>query len=115
MTPLATEIYKQLRTTLRTKSSITYGELAKLVSKKHPTHHRSPKLHAALGEVTAACREHELPALTAMVWSASTNQPSDGYYDVAHPRARTDESRHAAWEREHAAVIREAVKFPATL
>jgi hypothetical protein len=115
MTPLATEIYKQLRATLRTKTSITYGELAKLVSKKQPTHHRSPKLHAALTEVTQACRAHDLPAVTAMVWSATTNQPSAGYYEAAHPRSRTDESRHAAWEREHAAVIRDAVQYPATL
>lgn len=111
MSPLATAIYKHLRKTLRTKSSTTYGELAEAVG----THHRSPGLHAALTEVTAACRAHQLPALPAIVWSAQTKAPSSGYYAAAHPRARTDAARHAAWEREHAAVVRRAVNFPPTL
>ncbi len=115
MTPLATEIYKQLRATLRTRHSITYGELAERVSRKQPTHHRSAKLRAALTEVTAACRAHDLPALPAIVWSAATHRPSSGYYAAAHPRARTDDSRKAAWEREHAAVVRSADNYPAAL
>ena len=115
MSPLASEIYKQLRRTLQSKNSITYGELAEAVSRKQATHHRSPAFHAGLTEVTVACREHELPCLPAIVWSSTTKRPSDGYYKIAHPRARTDESKHAAWEREHAAVVRDAAKFPATL
>jgi hypothetical protein len=115
MSPLATAIYKQLRRTLTSKNSITYGELAEAVSKTHETHHRSPKFHAALTEVTVACREHELPCLPAIVWSSTAKRPSEGYYKAAHPRARTDESKNAAWEREHAAVIRDAAKFPPSL
>ena len=115
MTSLASEIYKQLRKTLTSKNSITYKELAELVSKKQPTHQRSPHFHAALTEVTKACRDHELPCLPAIVWSATSKRPSDGYYKAAHPRARTEESRHAAWEKEHAAVVRDAAKFPIAL
>lgn len=111
MSPLASTIYKHLRRTLRTKSSLTYGELARAVG----THHRSPAFHAALTEVTSACRAHHLPALPAMVWSARARAPSTGYYAAAHPRARTEAARHAAWEREHAAVIRVATTFPAAL
>jgi hypothetical protein len=113
MTPLAHEIYRQLLRHLRSgKSSITYGELAAAVSKKHPTHHRSPALHSALGEVTSACRAQGLPCLPAIVWSSGGDRPSAGYYKVAHPRARTEKSQLAAWEREHAEVIRDAAKFP---
>ena len=115
MSPLATEIYKQLRRTLQSKSSITYRELAERVSRKHVTHHRSPAFHTALTEVTVACREHELPCLPAIVWSSSAKRPSAGYYKAAHPRLRTEEGRYAAWEREHAAVIRESASFPVTL
>ena len=115
MSPLASEIYKQLRRTLHSKSSITYGELARAVSRKQPTHHRSPSFHAALSEVTEACRARELPCIAAIVWSSSSNCPSDGYYKAAHPRARTEESKKAAWEKEHAAVVREAASFPAAL
>ena len=111
MSPLATAIYKQLRKTLRTKSSTTYRELAQAVE----THHRSPTFHAALTEVTNACRAHDLPALPAIVWSAQTQAPSAGYYAAAHPRARTDAAQHAAWEREHAAVVRNAATFPRVL
>jgi hypothetical protein len=115
MTALATEIYKALRRTIQTKHSITYGELAELVSKKHPTHQRSRSFHAALTELTATCRETGVPCIAAVVWSASTGRPSAGYYKAAHPRARTDESKRSAWEREHAAVVWNAAKFPAAL
>jgi hypothetical protein len=115
MTPLATEIYRALRRTIQTKHSITYKELVELVSKKLPTHPRSPAFYAALTEVTAKCRETGVPCIAAVVWSSSTKRPSEGYYKVAHPRARTDESKRAAWEREHAAVVSNADKFPAAL
>jgi hypothetical protein len=116
MSPLAHEIYRQLLRHLRTgNASITYGELAAAVSKKHPTHHRSQSFHAALGEVTTACRTAKLPCLPAIVWRAAGQRPSGGYYKAAHPRARTEQSRLAAWEREHADVVREAAKFPASL
>lgn len=116
MSPLATEIYKQLRRRVRTvQPAITYGALAELVGKRHPTHRRSRTFHAALGEVARACRAHALPCLPAIVWSATHHRPSAGYFEVAHPRARTDAARRTAWEREHAAVIRDAARYPVTL
>jgi hypothetical protein len=115
MTPLALEIYKQLVRRVRTQHpSITYVELAELASKKIPTHQRSSKLHAALSEVTLACRAHGLPCLPAIVWKKGTTRPSEGYFKVAHPKARTEEGRRAAWEDEHTRVLKEAAKYPAT-
>lgn len=112
MSPLANRIYKQLVTQVRrNKLSITYGELASAVE----VHPRSPKLHAALGEVSNACRHHQLPCLPAVVWRSDSKRPSEGYYKVAHPRAHTDEARLAAWEREHARVLKEIEQFPSKL
>lgn len=112
MSPLAHRIYRQLVTRVRrNKASITYGELAKAID----VHPRSPRLHAALGEVTNACRHEQLPCLPAIVWRADRKRPSDGYYKVAHPRAHTAGARIAAWEREHARVLREIAQFPTKL
>lgn len=112
MSPLATRIYKHLVTSLRrNKHSITYGELATAVD----VHHRSPQLHAALGEVSNACRHHQLPCIPAIVWRAGASRPSAGYYKVAHPRAQTDEAKLAAWEREHARVVSASEAFPTKL
>ena len=116
MTPLAHEIYRQLLRHIRAnKHSITYAELAAAVSKKYPTHQRSPTFHGALGEVTAACRAAKLPCLPAIVWSAAAHRPSSGYYAFAPPRARTEKSQLAAREREPANVVRDATRFPPTL
>jgi hypothetical protein len=90
---------------------LTYGQLAAAVE----VHQRSPALHAALGEVTNACRHAHLPCLPALVCRADSKRPSDGYYKVAHPRAHTDEARISAWEREHAKVLEAAATFPAKL
>ena len=112
MSPLASRVYKQLVAHLRRKkSSLTYGELAAAVE----VHHRSPQLHVALGEVTNACRHNSLPCIAAMVWRSDIKRPSDGYYKVAHPRRQTDETRIAAWEREHAKVVNAAERFPSKL
>lgn len=116
MSPLATEIYKHLVRCLRAQQlSITYQDLAAEVSKKIPTHQRSPAFHAALNEVTTACRDAQLPLLPAIVWRAGSKRPSDGYFKVAHPRARTDAARLGAWEREHERVVAAAAQFPARL
>lgn len=112
MSPLANSIYAVLRRRLHAPSkSITYKELAAAVS----SHPRSSKLHAALTEVTEACLSAKLPALPAIVWSATKSRPSSGYYEAAHPRARTDEGKLAAWEAEHERVLRFVAKFPARL
>ena len=113
---LAKEIYRRLVRHVRAgNDSITYGELATLVSAKHPTHPRSSRLHAALGEVTTACRLRDLPILPAIVWRADAHHPSDGYYAVAHPRARSWKSQLAAWQVEHERVLRDRRRFPGAL
>ena len=95
--------------------SFTYRELAAKVSVAIPAHQRNPSFHAALGEVTTACRAAGLPCLPAIVWLGGRRRPSTGYYSVAHPRARTGSARASAWEREHAEVVRDATKFPGRL
>ncbi len=116
LTALARETYRQLVRRLRARhGSITYGELAAVVSHKIPIHPRSSKLHLALGEVTEACRSRELPLLPAMVWRNDTKRPSDGYFRAAHPRSRSYKAQLAAWEHEHARVLRDREKFPASL
>jgi hypothetical protein len=113
MTSLADQIYRQLLRQARKGSSVTYAELAARV--RPAVHPRSPAFHAALGEVSLACRHEQLPCLPAIVWRAHANRPSDGYYKVAHPRAHTEQARIAAWEREHDRVLREVEQFPARL
>ena len=113
MSPLATKIYKHLRKrVIAGTASITYRELATAAGDLHP---RSTTFHAALGEITNACRHAQLPCLPAIVWRADTRRPSTGYYKVAHPRAHTDISRVSAWEREHARVVGGAARFPPSL
>jgi hypothetical protein len=94
---------------------MTYAELARALDYRFSTHPRSRRLSAALSEVTRACRARGLPCLPAIVWRAGVRRPSAGYYRVAHPRAKTEATRVAAWEREHARVLREAARFPARL
>ena len=116
MSPLASAIYKQLRKRLRTNEpDVTYAELAQGLDYRHATHPRSSKLHAALTEVTEACKRAGLPCLPAIVCRADSHRPSTGYYAIAHPRAETPGAQLAAWEREHARVLREADKFPTSL
>jgi hypothetical protein len=116
MTPLAHEIYRQLLRRLRANApSITYAELAAAVAKKQPAHHRSPSFHAALGEVTTACKAAGLPSIAAMVWRSSGSRPGSGYYLIAHPRAKTESAQLSAWEREYAAVVASATTFPPAL
>lgn len=116
MSPLAQQIYKQLRRRVRSKRpSITYAELADSLDYRFSTHPRSRRLFAALTEVSVACREHDLPCLPAIVWRARARRPSPGYYKVAHPRAHTEAARLAAWQREHALVVRDATRFPTSL
>ena len=115
MTPLAQRIYQQLlRRAHSATPSITYAELASALG-RHAVHPRSPRLHAALGEVTNACRHEGLPCLPALVWRADRRRPSDGYYKAAHPRAHTEAARISAWEREHAKVLAKIDRYPPRL
>jgi hypothetical protein len=117
LSPLANAIYKHLvRTARRVASSpepggLTYAELATAVG----SHQRSAKLHAALTELTRACRRAHLPCLPAIVWRSGSGRPGDGYYAIAHPRALTDEARRNAWRREHARVCAEVASYPKSL
>jgi hypothetical protein len=116
MTPLAKQIYKQLLRRIRAnKRSITYGELAHAISARKPIHHRSRTFHAALGEISEACRANGVPCLPAIVWRNDSQRPGDAYYRYAHPRSRTEAARTAAWKREHDAVVRDPTQFPAEL
>jgi hypothetical protein len=97
---------------------VTYRELADAIGRAAPalaTHPRSARLHAALGEVTRACQASRLPCLTALVVRADSRRPSGGYYATAHPRARSDRGRIAAWERELVRVIAALHCFPEVL
>jgi hypothetical protein len=117
ITPIARQIYRHLvKIVRRGTASITYRDLAAAVSSEKLTvHQRSPKLHSALTEVTIACRARELPAVTAIVWKAGAHRPSDGYYEIAHPRARSWAGKLEAWREEHARVLRQAQDLPAAL
>ena len=116
VTPLAKHIYRHLvRAIRRGTASLTYAELTAAIADKFELHPRSTKLFGALTEVTVACRERELPAVTAIVWKSGVKRPSDGYYKIAYPRVRSFESQLAAWRDEHARVLREADKLPSAL
>ena len=116
LSPLANEIYKLLIRRLRAgKPSMTYIELAQALSAKIPTHQRSPKLHAALGEISVACRSGGLPCAPAIVWRQDTRRPGAAYFRYAHPRSRTDATRISAWETEHSRVLAETSRFPNAL
>lgn len=147
MSPLATEIYKQLRQHVRAQQAaippgdappqeqsppgphsdapprarpptLTYKELAAAVGRANPAlaaHPRSGSFHAALGEVSAACRAARLPCLPALVCRRDTRRPSAGYYKAAHPLVRSDDGREKAWRRELARVLAELASFPEVL
>jgi hypothetical protein len=147
MSPLAIEIYKQLRqhvhaqhaaippgatppadappgasprmrASIADASTLTYKELVDAVGRANPslaTHPRNASFHAALGEVSAACRAAGLPCLPAIVCRRDTRRPSAGYYKAAHPLVRSDDGREKAWRREHARVLAEIARFPEVL
>jgi len=109
MSPLARTIYRYLVKRLRAgKTSLTYGELSAAVD----THRRSARLHAALGEITAACRNHGLPCLPSIVWRSDTKMPGPAYFVHAHTKLRNGDAKREAWEKEHAAVVRNPDAFP---
>jgi hypothetical protein len=116
LSPLAAAIYKALVRRLHgSYPTLTYGELVEMLGPRHPTHLRSPVFYAALGEVSLACRARGLPCLPALVHGASSRRPGPGYYKVAHPRARTETARLAAWEAEMAAVVVAEERYPPRL
>jgi hypothetical protein len=104
---LARAIYRILlgavRAGARGSTSITYGELAAALRAGGFTsmYPRNQQMHAALTEVTEACHARRVPILPAIVWRRDTARPGDTYFIVAHPAARTPESKLRAWKREH--------------
>jgi hypothetical protein len=109
MSPLATSIYKHLVRRLRGGArSLSYAELARTVR----THHRSATLHAALGEVIAACRARHLPCLPAIVWRADRKMPGAAYFAHAHTRLRSADACREAWQAEYAAVLAHRTRYP---
>ncbi len=112
LSPLAVAVQKVLIRRLRSRSpALTYGELVEALAPKHPTHRRSPALHAALGEVSAACRARGVPCLPALVHRADSGRPGPAYYRTAHPRVRSDAARIAAWEAEMVAVLAASERY----
>jgi hypothetical protein len=84
---------------------MTYSELVKTLRPLNASHRDltrdDPRLFEALGEVGAACRDHGLPTLTALVVRSADRAPGAGYYHMFHPEAGNDPSRRReAWERE---------------
>jgi hypothetical protein len=116
VTPLARYIYRQLvRLVRKGTNSLSYVELTEAIADKFTLHPRSTKLFGALTEVTQACRQRELPAVTAIVWKSGAKRPSDGFYKIAYPRLRSFEAQVEAWREEHARVISEAENLPVSL
>jgi hypothetical protein len=109
MSPLASSIYKHLVRRLRGGAkSLSYRELSRTVQ----THHRSARLHAALGEVIAACRARHLPCLPAIVWRSGRNMPGPAYFAHAHTRLRNPAACREAWQAEYAAVLAHRLRYP---
>ena len=112
LSPLAVAIQKVLVRRLRSRSpTLTYGELVEALAPKHPTHRRSSALHAALNEVSTACRARGVPCLPAIVHRADSGRPGPAYYRAAHPRVRSDAARIAAWEAELVAVLAASERY----
>jgi hypothetical protein len=113
---LAAAIYKLLVRRLHGRTpTLTYGELVRALAPRHVTHRRSPALHAALGEVSLACRARGLPCLPALVHRADTGRPGPAYFRTAHPRVRAEAAQRAAWDVELAAVVIAEARYPPRL
>ena len=103
LSPLASAIYDVLRPMVPSPdAAITYSDLAAELKKKHSydLDGSDPTLHEALGEIVHACKAKQLPALPAMVVRKKEKSPGFGYYPVAHPAAKDDAAKKAAWESE---------------
>lgn len=119
LSPLAKAIYDILQPRVPSWSpEITYEELVALLPPLPAPYTDisvyDPRLSAALGELVAACRTKNLPALPAIVVRKDTGMPGVGYYPVAHPTAGKDRVLQVmAWGNEMLKV--KATPFPTTL
>lgn len=75
---LCSDVFGILAERARRRSTIAYSELGTLVA----THHRSPRLHSALGSIWQWCQEQRHPHLNAIVVYKSGPRkglPGSGY------------------------------------
>ncbi len=106
MSDLAAAIYDTLRALVpSTDAEIAYsvllGRLGPLPPPNSDLSPRDPRLNDALGELTHACRQRNLPAISALVVHIDDHVPGPGYYPVAHPDvARNKAKAMAAWGHE---------------
>ena len=98
-----------------TKPEISYSDLcATLPPGLGNVEPNSEQLWIALGDIVRACRESDLPALSAIVINKHTRVPGKLYYSVAHPDEAHDEAlAMVAWGNEVLKVRQ--TTYPATL
>jgi hypothetical protein len=113
---LATALWPELlKVAARPSPDITYADLcARLTLQGHPIHHRSRRLHSALGYLVRRCRAVGLPAISAVVVNKHLSYPGAGFFAVAYQRCSFKSTvRRMKWRRERAAV--HATNYPAVV
>jgi hypothetical protein len=90
LSDLATAIYDILRDLVPgADAEIAYSALVERLGPLPPPNSdlapRDPRLDDALGALTHACRQFDLPAISALVVHKDDHIPGPGYYPVAHP------------------------------
>ena len=106
---LCTAILKVLRARALRRDLITYSDLGADIG----VHHRSPKLHQALGSIWQWCDERDLPHINALVVRKSGVRrgiPGTGYRPGGHPITR--EAWLAVREEVYARVRRDQLDPP---
>lgn len=74
------------------KSTMTYGELADLMSGICETHILADRLGDDLARILDCCKAEELPALSSMVVNKETGKPGENFYNYyreIHPEKAT--------------------------
>ena len=104
---LALAIYEILRDLVPNPSAeITYeglvGRLGPMPPPNEGLHYRDVRLDEALGDLVAACRARDLPAISALVIRKIERNPGPGYYPTAHPAESAQDQMLAevAWAHE---------------
>jgi hypothetical protein len=106
LSELATAIYEVLRSMVPSpRADISYSDLVErlgpMPAPNENLQARDPRLDAALGELVTACRQHGLPAISALVVRDAERVPGPGYYTLAHPAVARDTARAmVAWGTE---------------
>lgn len=116
MSPLAQLVYDQLRRRVpASRPELSYTDLVEQLPSPYGTlSPDSDVLASALGELVTACRNLDLPAISAMVVRHRERVPGPGYYPVAHPDEADDPAMAMiAWGKELTKV--RATTYPAAL